>query len=209
MALRQAARRGATVASRLNHLPSLALPASTRHLSPLPIVSSPSSFSTIPTAAASPQLPPPTLPNLSPPAAAAVAVAPSRGVLAASRLVASGRGFAAAAGSTETKVITIATPTEFKTLVNDPSRLVVVDFTAQWCGPCRSIAPLLDEISRTQDTVAIAKVDIDDGALAEVVNSARISSVPTFRFYKGGKLLSQFSGADALKLKDTIALLQK
>ncbi|CAI5483227.1 unnamed protein product [Closterium sp. Yama58-4] len=203
------ARRAATVASRFHHLPSLPLINSPRTLASFSSLPPSSSFSTFPTATNSSPLSRPSLPTLSPPADSTItaAAAPPRGDFSASWLAASGRSFAA--GSTETKVITIATPSEFTSLISDPSRLVVVDFTAQWCGPCRSIAPLLDEISRTHDSVAIAKVDIDDAALAGVVNTARISSVPTFHFYKAGKLLSQFSGADALKLKDTIALLQK
>ncbi|CAI5993042.1 unnamed protein product [Closterium sp. NIES-65] len=209
MALRQAARRGATIAYRSHHVPSLPLINNPRNFASVSNLPSSSAFSTFPTVATSSPLSRPSLPTLSPPAVTVVSAAPSRGVFAASRLTASVRSFASAAGSTETKVITIASPSEFTSLINDPSRLVVVDFTAQWCGPCRSIAPLLDEISRTHESVAIAKVDIDDAELAGVVGTARISSVPTFHFYKAGKLLSQFSGADALKLKDTIALLQK
>jgi len=71
---------------------------------------------------------------------------------------------------------------------------VLVDFWAEWCGPCKMIAPHLDRIAEDYgDKIRIRKVDIEEErALAE---KYRVESIPTLMFFKDGKLVDQLIGA--------------
>ncbi|XP_074533464.1 thioredoxin-like [Halichoeres trimaculatus] len=73
-------------------------------------------------------------------------------------------------------------------------RLVVVDFYAKWCGPCREISPKFEEASQNPKykNVIFAKVDVD---LADKIASAcGVQSMPTFQFYKNKEMIDEFSG---------------
>ena len=81
-------------------------------------------------------------------------------------------------------------------------KLVVVDFYATWCGPCKIIAPQLEEMDKTMDDVVFLKVDVDEAE--EVAQEYNISAMPTFIFFKNGKKIDDFMGANSDKLKDMI-----
>jgi thioredoxin 1 len=71
---------------------------------------------------------------------------------------------------------------------------VIVDFWADWCGPCKMIAPVLEEISNTHsDKVTVAKLDID--ANPETAAAYQILSIPTMLVFQGGKPVKQVVGA--------------
>lgn len=76
----------------------------------------------------------------------------------------------------------------------EKSDFVLVDFWAEWCGPCRMVAPVLDEISNEMsDQLVVAKVDIDENP--ESPTKYGVRSVPTLCLFKKGELVSTKVGA--------------
>jgi len=94
---------------------------------------------------------------------------------------------------------------ELRQIISDSKdKLIVVDWTATWCQPCRRMSPHFNKFadSKEYENVTFIKVDVDE--LPEVSQLAGIKSVPTFQFLKNGKMLHQFSGADIQQLEETI-----
>ena len=86
------------------------------------------------------------------------------------------------------------TDASFQTDVVGADIPVVVDFWAEWCGPCKMIGPSLEEIAKELDgQVRIAKVNVDENP--GIAGQLGIRSIPTLMLYKGGKLTSQKVGA--------------
>jgi len=80
--------------------------------------------------------------------------------------------------------------------------LVVIDFSATWCGPCRAIAPKFSEFSNKYSNVTFVHVDVDEVSNHPEVQ--KVSGVPHFKFYKNGSFVTEFSGANASTLQTTI-----
>ena len=79
---------------------------------------------------------------------------------------------------------------------------VLIDFYADWCGPCRMLSPIVDEIASERDDVVVAKVNVDDEQ--ELALQFGVISIPTLVVMKDGKVVNQASGArpkaDVLKM---------
>lgn len=81
-------------------------------------------------------------------------------------------------------------------------KLVIVDWSAAWCAPCKQIAPVYEALSNENKNVVFIKADID--VLQDASVEAGVQSVPTFHFIKNNELVAEFSGADQNKLKTLI-----
>jgi thioredoxin 1 len=87
----------------------------------------------------------------------------------------------------------IATNTSFDSLL-EGEKLVIVDFWATWCGPCRMLSPLLDEVEEEMsDKITVVKVNVDDAD--EIAMRYRIMSIPTLLFFKNGQVVDKTVGA--------------
>ena len=87
----------------------------------------------------------------------------------------------------------IATKTSLDGLL-ESEKLVIVDFWATWCGPCRMLSPLLDEVeAEMEDKIVVVKVNVDDAD--EIAMRYRIMSIPTLIFFKDGQMVDRTVGA--------------
>ena len=73
-------------------------------------------------------------------------------------------------------------------------KLVIVDFWATWCGPCRMLTPILDEVEEEMpEKIQVVKVNVDDAD--EIAAQFRIMSIPTLLFFKNGEIVDKTVGA--------------
>jgi thioredoxin 1 len=86
------------------------------------------------------------------------------------------------------------TEASFSSNVLNNEKIVLVDFWAPWCGPCKAIAPVLDEIAgQHPDTISVAKVDID--ANPGIAQTYQVLSIPTIIVFRGGEPVKRITGA--------------
>jgi thioredoxin 1 len=91
------------------------------------------------------------------------------------------------------KALTL-TVDNFKSEVMESSGPVLVDFWAAWCGPCRMVGPIVEELAEEFDGLAkVAKVDVD--AEPELAGGLGIQSIPTLLFFRNGKVVDAVVGA--------------
>ena len=100
-------------------------------------------------------------------------------------------------------VAMLATKADFdKCLTDAGDKLVVVDFTATWCGPCQRIAPVFAKLAEEMPDIVFVKVDVDENE--ETAGACGIQAMPTFQFYKTGAKAHEFSGASEEKIREAI-----
>lgn len=94
----------------------------------------------------------------------------------------------------------------FNSIVNSSGEdLVVVDFSATWCGPCKMIAPVFEEMSNEFGGVVFVKIDVDE--VPEIAQKYQVMAMPTFLFLRKGEIVGRFSGASGDKLREMLASL--
>jgi thioredoxin 1 len=84
----------------------------------------------------------------------------------------------------------ISTPQEFQKYINDTNtshKVLIAYFYADWCGPCKQIKPKIHELSTNySDRLEIVKINVDDAY--DIVNTYKVSAMPTFLFFKNGSI---------------------
>ncbi len=86
------------------------------------------------------------------------------------------------------------TDQSFQTEVLDAATPVLVDFWAEWCGPCRAVAPMVEEIAKEYaGRLKVVKVDVDESP--DVASRYRIQGIPTLLVFKGGEEVERVVGA--------------
>ena len=94
------------------------------------------------------------------------------------------------------------TKENFQTVVKESPKPVLIDFWATWCGPCKMIAPIVEEIAAERDDIIVGKIDVDQEM--ELAMQFGITSIPTLVLMKSGEVAATMVGyrpkADILKL---------
>lgn len=81
----------------------------------------------------------------------------------------------------------------FEKIIAQDGKTVLVDFWATWCGPCRMIAPVLEEVAKERPDVTVCKVDVDEER--DLALEYGVSSIPTLLVFRDGKVMNQSIGA--------------
>ena len=96
------------------------------------------------------------------------------------------------------------TKENFESIVKNSAKPVLIDFWATWCGPCKMIAPFIEEIAAERDDIIVGKIDVDQEM--ELAMQFHITSIPTLVLVKNGETAATMVGyrpkADILKLLD-------
>lgn len=84
------------------------------------------------------------------------------------------------------------TESNFQSVVLESNKTVLLDFWASWCGPCRMLSPIIDEIAGERSDIKVGKVNVDEEP--ELASQFKIMSIPTLLVIKDGKVINQSMG---------------
>ena len=77
--------------------------------------------------------------------------------------------------------------------IKNGAKPVLLDFYADWCGPCRMVAPIIEEIGNERDDIVVGKINVDEQG--ELAQEFGVMSIPTLVVLKGGEVTNQVTGA--------------
>src|ERR1700761_4703885 len=102
------------------------------------------------------------------------------------------------------KIVNITSAQHFSQVLQS-SRIVVTDFWADWCGPCKAIAPVYEQLSSQlsrANVITFTKVDTDQQK--EIAQTYNVSALPTFMIFKQGREAKRIKGADPKQLNEAV-----
>ena len=88
--------------------------------------------------------------------------------------------------------------------MSNPSKLLVIDFKASWCAPCKAIKPFIDYLKENYPNVDFYEIDIEDESKETIVNNFDIVKLPTFLYYKNGKVCETLIGTNKSKIEELV-----
>jgi len=96
---------------------------------------------------------------------------------------------------------------DFQKEVIESEQIVIVDVYAEWCQPCRMLAPIMEKVAKEYEgSVTVVKIDIEESA--GIVEDYKVSSLPTILFFKGGAVVKKLTGLQSEKsLKEALDML--
>lgn len=97
------------------------------------------------------------------------------------------------------------TKENFESVVLKGDKPVLVDFWASWCGPCRMVLPLVEEIAQERTDIVVGKINVDEQP--DLAEQFEVTTIPTLMVFRGGELAVRKSGA--LPKAQILALLEK
>jgi thioredoxin 1 len=99
-------------------------------------------------------------------------------------------------------VRTVASLADMRPLIAK-AQLTVVDAFAEWCGPCKAIAPQVHDLAMRKPHVQFIKFDVDNAQ--DIAMEYQIRAMPTFLFFQSGKMVNRFEGADIRRLEQMVS----
>lgn len=89
-------------------------------------------------------------------------------------------------------MITHINEVDFEQEVLEEEKLVIVDFSAQWCMPCRMLSSVLESISEELDGIKVAQIDVDESPY--ISDEYKIRNIPAIKFFKDGNVVDEITG---------------
>jgi thioredoxin 1 len=90
-------------------------------------------------------------------------------------------------------MVKIITANNFEKEVLNSEKTVLLDFWASWCGPCRMVSPIVDEIAKERADIMVGKINVDEEG--ELASAFSVSTIPTLVVIKNKQIVKQISGA--------------
>ena len=87
---------------------------------------------------------------------------------------------------------------------NNSTKLIVIDFKATWCGPCKTIKPFIEYLKDNYKNVDFYEIDIEDEDTETITNTFDIKKLPTFIYYKNGDVCNSLFGTNKNNIEDLI-----
>ncbi len=100
-----------------------------------------------------------------------------------------------------------ATKEEFQQILESDKNIILADFWAQWCGPCKILGPILSDVANEVEDVTVVKINIDEGDNSSLAAQFGIRNIPTVVVFKNGEQVDKFVGMK--KKEEVIVFIDK